>query len=73
MWGDPPGLEARGKGSERSPPRQNRGDGRLLTIPEGSDGQDSQGEAVCHRAVVPSTVKGGSAQVGTLWNFPFCK
>lgn len=43
-------VEAGGMGSERIHLRQSEGAGSLLNKLQGSGGQDSRGEAICHEA-----------------------
>ena len=50
MWGNDR-VEANGVGGERIHLKQNKGDRSLLNTSQGSSGQDSRGEAVCHEVV----------------------
>ena len=47
----PDGVKASGAGGEIIHSRQNKGDRSSSNIPQGSCGQDSEGETVCHNTV----------------------
>lgn len=44
-------MEVDGTDGDKNSQRQNKRDGSLLNTPQGSGGQASRGEAVCHEAV----------------------